>query len=296
MGGPFVWDESGADMSTCLFTGWDWHMPIPEGTDMFDCKLENSFEIRTIEPLKSYRYLYDGLECSYDIEFTTAREPYYQRLAEIGESEVRQGMADLVAEVPGEVTTGHYEQYGLMNGTLEINGETVELSDAVCLKDRSWGPRKLTIPMEKKRVGYASAMVSPEHAFHVWTVSDLPWDDDPMVGTTERFSSGYYVRDGQLGELVKGSRRCLERGEDGRPVREVIEGVDSLGRELYADGESTGCVLRWPGCYGDYQVFICLMKWSIDGHEDVAGEIQDYMMFRTYRLFMEKSRSLELMP
>ena len=294
MGGPFIWDDTGADMSTCLFTGWDWHQPIPEGADMFDFKLESSFEIRTNEPQSSYRYAYDGLECSYDIVYTAAREPYYQRLAERDDDrKVRQGMYDLVREAPGELTTGHYEQYGFMNGTLQVNGETVELDDAVCLKDRSWGPRRLVIPMEKKRVGYASALVNADHAFHAWSVSDRPWDDDPLIDTEEQFTAGYYVRDGELGELVSGTRRCLERGEDGRPIREVIEGKDHLGRDLYAEGESTGCVLRWPGCFGDYMVFICQMKYSIDGQEDVPGEIQDYMMFRTYRRFMARSRSLE---
>lgn len=290
MGGPFIWDDTGADMSTCLFTGWDWHLPIPDGADMFDFKVESSFEIRTIDPQKQYRYLYDGRECRLDLVYTAAREPYYQRAKEGTANQVRAGMSDLVADA-GEVTTGHYEQYGTMTGWLDVYGERVPVNDAVCLKDRSWGPRRVLIPMEKARVGYASAMISSEHAFHVWSVSDRPWDDDPLVDTEEPFTSGYYVRDGKLGELFSGVRKCLERGEDGRPVREVIEGKDSLGRELYAEGESTGCVLRWPGCYGDYMVFICLMRYRIDGHTDVPGEIQDYMSFRTYRRFMAEHRN-----
>ena len=92
MGGPFIWDDSAADMSTCLFTGWDWHQPIPEGANMFDFQLESSFEIRTIEPQREYRYRYEGLECSFDAVYTAAREPYYQRLEKTGEREVRQGM------------------------------------------------------------------------------------------------------------------------------------------------------------------------------------------------------------
>ena len=292
MGGPFIWDDSAADMSTCLFTGWDWHMPIPEGADMFDHRMESSFECRTIEPLKRYRYLYDGLECQYDLAYTAAREPYYQHQVEGSKSDVRDGMADLVADVEGDVTTGHYEQYGLMSGTLDIHGERVELSDCVCLKDRSWGPRRVIIPMQKKRVGYCSAMESADHAFHIWSISHKPWDDDPLEGTTEDIVSGYYVKDGQLGEVLSGTRRCLERGEDGRPVRELVEATDTLGRELYAEGESTECVLRWPGCYGDYMVFIVQMKYNLGDATDVPGEVQDYMEFRTYRRFMAEHRNL----
>jgi hypothetical protein len=295
MGGPFIWDDTGADMSTCLFTGWDWHQPIPEGAEMFDHRVDSSFAIETLEPQKRYRYTYDnGIECAYDLVYTAAREPYYQRQVEGTDNEVRQGMYDLVADVSSEdVTTGHYEQYGLMSGSLDINGERVTLTDCVCIKDRSWGPRKVIIPMDKKRVGYPSAVASPDHAFHVWSISDKPWDDDPLTGTSEGIVSGFYVKDGQLGELLTGSRRCLERGEDGRPIREVVEATDTLGRELYAEGESTGCVLRWPGCYGDYMVFISLMKWRFDGLEDVPGEVQDYMQFRTYRRYMVGQRDLE---
>lgn len=293
MGGPFIWDDTGADMSTCLFTGWDWHQPIPEGAEMFDHRLESTFECRTIKPFEEYRYLYDGLECKYDLVYRASREPYYQREVEGSKDEVRDGMADLMTDAKGDVTTGHYEQYGVMNGTLEIYGERVELRDSVCLKDRSWGPRKVLIPMDKKRVGYASAMASPDHAFHVWAISDLPWDEDPMVDTTEGIVSGYYVKDGERGEVLSGTRRCLERGEDGRPVREVIEATDTLGRELYAEGESTGCVLRWPGCYGDYMVFIVLMKYTLGDATDVPGEVQDYHAFRTYRRFMLEQRDLE---
>lgn len=298
MGGPFIWDDSGADMSACLFTGWDWHMPIPEGAEMFDHVLESSFAIATIEPQRQYLYTYEGRECRYELTYRAAREPYYQRAVEGSANDVRDGMYDLVADVPGAFTTGHYEQYGLIDGTLEIHGERVVLADCVCLKDRSWGPRRVIIPMDKKRVGYASAMVAEDHAFHVWAISQLPWDEDPLSDTTEQIVSGYYVKDGRLGEVLTGTRRCLQRGPDGRPVRELIEATDTLGRELHAEGESSGCVLRWPGCYGDYQVFICLLRWTIDGHSDVPGEVQDYMQFRTYRRFMlgQPDREAAMVP
>jgi hypothetical protein len=292
MGGPFIWDDTGADMSTCLFAGWDWHQPIPEGADMFDLTTESTYQVEMIDPLREYRYRYNGRECQYDLVFTAAREPYYQRQLDGTDNDVRDGMADLVTDSRRE-KTGHYEQFGLMNGTLNIYDETVELSDCVVLKDRSWGPRKILIPSEKKRVGYASAMASTDHAFHVWSISHLPWDADPMTDTTEQISSGYYVKDGKLGEVLHGTRRCLERGPDGRPVRELIEATDTLGRQLHAEGESTGCVLRWPGCFGDYMVFICLMKYTLGGESDVWGEVQDYHSFRTYRKYMLGQRDHE---
>ena len=93
---------------------------------MFEHSMDNTFAIETLDPLRQYRYRYDnGIECAYDLVYTAAREPYYQRAAEGSKSDVRDGMYDLVADVPGEFTTGHYEQYGLMSGTLDVNGERV---------------------------------------------------------------------------------------------------------------------------------------------------------------------------
>src|SRR5262245_41022034 len=83
LGGPLTCDDAGPDVSSCLFTGWDWHQSIPAGADMFDHRVESSFAIETIEPQKRYRYTYDNrIECAYDLVYEAAREPYYQRQVE----------------------------------------------------------------------------------------------------------------------------------------------------------------------------------------------------------------------
>jgi len=285
MAGPMIWDDTGDEFSTCLHTGWDWHMPIPQGADMFDFTLENSFAIETIEPLVSYRHTYDAPGCSFDLTYTADREPYYMKMAD---GEVNTGMADFIQEVKEPVPTGHYEQYGLMNGTLVVNGETVDVVDAAVLRDRSWGPRKTIQPMNKWRGSYCFARGSAHNAFNLFSLNQTPWEQDPIEGTTEKVVSGFYVRDGVEGSLVDGTHRA-ERGPDGRPLRQIIDAVDHLGRELHAESELVSFV-KWHSLYGDYMAFWCYSDWTFDGHTRAPGEVQDYFMCRHYSKWMRQKR------
>jgi hypothetical protein len=92
------------------------------------------------------------------------------------------------------------------------------------------------------------------------------------------------VKDGIKGDLVGGTRRCLERDERGRSRRELIEATDHLGRSLHAEAE----LVTWYKftLYSDWLDIFSLAKWRFDGQE-VWGESQDYMLFRQYRRMME---------
>jgi hypothetical protein len=287
-GGPTVWDDTGADMSTIRHWGYDMHMPIPEGAEPFEVALANGMTIRTLEPQKKYKYEYEGVGCEIDLTYEAAREPYYLKLEE---GTVPGGVRDLVKEVSEKVTTGHYEQFGYINGRINLEGEEIEVADSFAMKDRSWGPRPILGHMDRPRVGYCCAAASPDHAYHVWTATDLPWDEDPVENAIDRVTSGYYVEDGVVGDLVEGTRQVIERGEDGRMVREIIEAKDHLGRELHAEAESTGAVIRWPGLYGDLMYFAHLTNVTLNGTPGVPAETHDWMMFRVYSRFMERSRS-----
>jgi hypothetical protein len=287
MGGPVVFDTSGEELSTCLHTGWDWHMPIPDGAEMFDFKLENSLAIEMLEPQVSYRLGYDAPGCSFDLTYSADHRPYYMKLDD--KQEVNAGMADLVQDVSEPVQTGHYEQYGRIDGTLVVNGETVDVVDAAVLRDHSWGARKVIQPLVKWRGGYCFARGSADNAFNLFAVNQQPWEEDPFEDTTEQVVSGFYIKDGIEGALVSGERRCVERGSDGRPLRETIEAKDHLGRTLQADGEVV-CMVKWPALYGDYMVFWCYEAWSFDGHTDAPGELQDYIMCRHYSRWMRSKR------
>jgi hypothetical protein len=275
MAGPWLIDPTGDEMSTCLYNGFDWHLPLPDGADMFDLSLENGYSVRTVTPQLAYRHTYQAPGCEFDLTFTADRAPVAMQSA--GDV-VNRGMRDFVQDVAAK-RTGHYEQTGVMSGSLVIEGESIEVRDAAVIKDRTWGPRRILIGQRKPRGSYLFARADKDNSFQAFAMSDLAWEDDPIVGVPDPVVHGFYVKDGVEGRLVSGTRRVLERHPDGRPIRETLEAVDEHGRQLVATGEIVS-LLKWHSPYGGVMTYWCYENWSFDGHVDAPGELQDWLMGR----------------
>lgn len=279
VGGPVFWDFEVGSISDCLHFAYDQHLPIPHDAEMFDFTLSNGLSVRTVNPQKSLRLTYSGPECRFDLVFDASHEPCYVGLEKDKDNP---GLADWVVKIDEpEITTGHYDHFGRINGQLEIRGEAIDVRNAAALRDRSWGPRRMVSTQNRLRGAYTYAMSPDDNGFLAFSSSELPLEDDPIIGTTERVTAGYYVKDGELGRLVSGTRQC-ERSPDGRPVRERIEAVDDRGRKLVAEGEISS-LLEWPGLFGNTLVYWALQRWSFDGYQDAPGEVQDHMLFRHHR-------------
>ncbi|GAA5149107.1 hypothetical protein GCM10023321_12490 [Pseudonocardia eucalypti] len=277
MAGPWFVDDTGDEMSTALYNGFDWHLPVPDGADMFDVEFENGYAVRTVTPQLAYRHTYRAPGCEFDLTFTADRPPVAMLSA--GE-EVNRGMRDFVQDVERHAT-GHYEQTGVMNGSLRIEGEAIDVVDAAVIKDRTWGPRRILIGQPKPRGSYTFARADRDNSFQAFAMSDRDWETDPLVGAADPVVHGFYVRDGVQGRLVSGVRRVLERRPDGRPVREELDAVDEHGRELHAVG-TVRSLMKWHSPYGGVMTFWCYEDWSFDGHRDAPGELQDWTMGRQF--------------
>jgi hypothetical protein len=275
MAGPWFVDDTGDEMSTCRYNGFDWHMSIPDGADMFDLTCENSYSVQTLEPQRRYRHSYRAPGCEFDLTFTADRLPVAMQSAG---AVINTGMRDFVQDVE-RAATGHYEQTGVMNGSLVLEGEAIEVRDAAVIKDRTWGPRRILIEQRKPRGSYLFARADRDSSFQAFAMSDRPWEQDPIVGAPDPVVHGFYVRDGVPGRLVSGTRRVLERHPDGRPVRETLDALDEHGRELHAVGEIVS-LLKWHSPYGGVMTHWCYESWSFDGHADAPGELQDWLMGR----------------
>ena len=273
MGGPVLLDASSEDLATSRHTGWGWHLPIPPGADMFDFALANTFTCETLRPQHEYRHTYNGAGCSFDLTYTADGPP-------MAMSSAGGGLSDFVGETSEQVATGHFEQFGAMNGTLELDGEHIEVIDAGVFRDRSWGPRPVLQTQDKARGALLFARAGRDHAFQAWAMSSLPWQQDPILDTTENVASGFYIKDGTVGALVSGTRRVIERAPSGRVMREIVEATDEHGRTLHAEGRTTAGI-RWPGIYGDITAFWCHERWTLDGH-DAPGELQEWIMCRHF--------------
>lgn len=278
--GPAMWDHSGEDVYNCLYYGWDQHLAIPDGAEMFNFALSNSLSCRMIDPQQEYRFRYDRHGVKFDLTWTAMAEPHYMKLDISGDEDP--GIKNWVKK-DGDFSVGHYEQSGWFTGDLEINGERFEI-DCGALRDRGWGPRHADVA-DPLRAGWPYVFASPDSAWHLYDPQTaLTFDEDPIDGTTETVTTGFYIRDGIKARVLGGTRRA-ERGRDGRVLTQVIDAVDELGRELHAEGQSLNW-LKWP-INSDILNWWSLVRWQYDG-QTVYGNDQDFMSFRHYRRYWRR--------
>ena len=160
-----------------------------------------------------------------------------------------------------------------------LNGETIEI-DTWCERDHSWGARSLR---NDARGNFPWAIASETSAFQVYAMTDLPPDEDPVDGTTERIAAGWYLKDGKYGSLRSGDWRVLDRAPNGQPLRMQAVATDSLGREFYAEGRATNN-LNWHG-YPYLWEWWGQVEWQFDG-QTCYGEHMDYLPLQLGRKYL----------
>lgn len=262
VGGVALWDPSGRNTYDCRYHNVGDTVPLPEGAEMFDFTTDNGLRVESVEPLHSYRLEYHNLDCDLALSWDGFMDPHDTGLPPGSE----------------EWGKGHYDQSGRMTGTITVAGEELAIA-CYSQRDHSWGPRRWRT---NPRSDFPWAIVDERNAFQLFAISDLPVDDDPVEGTTERVITGWYLRDGEISHLSSGTRRVVERDADGRPLQVELEATDELGRVLQAQGRCHNA-LNWHG-YQMYQWW-CLAEWSFDGLQG-WGEEQDLYPFHQSRRFM----------
>jgi hypothetical protein len=241
-GGPALWDPSGEEVYDCLFYDWRWHQPLTGPLDFADFRLPNSLRHQVVDPMQRYRLTYAELGLDLDVEWTALMGPH-----ELGHGAVS--------------APRHFDQPGRMRGTATLDGERLDV-DCYSLRDRTWGAHR---PGARRSGDYLWAIASPESHWHAITIAGKKPGVDAVVG-------GYLVREGVLGELVKGKRLVRERRARA-PARVELEAEDDRGRPLHAAGE-VRTALRWLGWPGR-MTFWTLTKWQWDGVQGY-GEDQEF--------------------
>ena len=244
-GGPALWDPSGEETYDCRFYDWRWLQPGTGPLKFQDFRLPNSLRHEVLEPLHKYRLSYAELGLELDLEWTALMPPH-----EINYS-----------GLPMMRGARHFDQAGQVSGSLVLDGERLTV-DCYSLRDRTWGPHRAGA---SRSGDYLWAIASPDEHWHVVTIAGA----EPGVDTVMH---GYLVRDGELGELIRGERRVLARRR-GAPVRVVLDAEDDRGRSLHAEGE-VRTALRWFGWPGRL-AFWTLTDWQWDGRHG-WGEDQEF--------------------
>jgi hypothetical protein len=251
--GVALWDPTGDTEVDCLWHDFTVH-PF-KGRDVWDFTLDNGVTLITceaVEKLKTYHMTYkapEGVEI--DVTWNALMEP----------------VPLAVPEQWKEWAPRHYDHFGRMTGNIKVEGNEYEV-DCWAGHDRSFGPHKMTAT---GRGTWCWGVSSEKRGFIGHVLSNEPPETDPVFGTTESVKGGWYMDDGKVGAFVSGERTC-ERGDDTRPLKEVIDAVDEHGREVHIEGTTRNALL-FTG-FPELPWWWSFTDWEING-EIGYGETQD---------------------
>ena len=270
VGGVALWDPSGANIHDCLFYRRDDCLALPDGADMFDFTLDNSLAVRTVEPLRAYHYTFNNNGLEVDVVWKAIMEPEAFPLNEL--------LIGWTTDA-GTAPVGHYDQAGRLRGTIVLDGERLEI-DCYSMKDRSWGPRHSSQAMSG---GYSWAIASESSYFCLAGLTPETGRADRLPDAPDSVlaDAGWYMADGKLGYLQEGERRVASRGDDGRPLQEVLSARDHLGRSIEAIGRHRSQFMFVP-MYNIFFMWWDQVVWEFDG-QVAYGECQEWFPIRDFR-------------
>jgi hypothetical protein len=208
VGGPIIWDPSGCHTWNCLYNDWQHIQAIPTGARKYDFTAANSLTVQMIEPAMKYGIAYDRLGCRIELEWTA--------IANANETAMEEHAYGASTE-----SRFHFEQAGRIRGTVELRGERCEI-DCFSMRDCSYGRRVLGTTAKG---GYFWAIADERTAFHAQTRGQ--YGEEAVVG-------GFLLRDGEMHDLVSGTRRIVQAGAY-TPASWVLEATDGLGRTIQAE-------------------------------------------------------------
>jgi hypothetical protein len=254
LGGPAMWDPSGAFSWDCLYFDWHHIQAMPPGAEKFRFTADSSLSVEVLEPRRRYRLGYDANGFALELEWTAVSD-----LHDFAGIEVRAG---------GEPATDrlHVEQCGRMRGHIDHQGRTLDV-DCFSMRDTSFGHRSFDAMATGS---YFWAIASPDSAFHAVTVGE--GDEQQVVG-------GFLLRDGEMATLAHGTRRITQRGRY-TPATFDFEATDELGRRLAVTARSTSDLLFWgfPRC----GIVWSLLAVELDGTM-AWGDMQEFSPLERFR-------------
>ena len=255
LGGPILWDGSGAHTWDCLYHDWHHFQTIPQGAEKFDFKSHTSLEVRVLEPRQQYQLRYDHAGFKLDLKWTGIEEPHHFLGMEI--------------EATGMTAENrmHFEQMGRATGTIDLRGETLAV-DCNALRDSSWGVRQMD---GVKRGSYFWAIADDSNAFHAQVMGE---------GDTMRVVGGFLKLDGVTASLVGGQRIVNEMGEV-TPRRFDLTLEDEAGRSLAL--KARVCSDLMVNFYPRVQVVWSLLEADFGGGKHGWGDIQEFQPMEQFR-------------
>ena len=201
-GGLYVWRGDKRTATAAELCGWTNHMSDAALTnDIQNYRLENSYGIEVIEPLKRHRMTYS--------------DP------------ARKNSVDLLYEAlipPVMFGDGnHIEQPMRVSGELILRGKRY-IVDCHCIRDRSWGKprREDNIPLPP--ISWMTGVFNKDFMF-CCNVFDQASQKHELTGSfvmadEKTLAAGWVYRDGKLNEIARARKNCAPRGRNARPAQD----------------------------------------------------------------------------
>lgn len=255
VGGPVVWDASGAHVEDCLYYDWHHMQTMPSAAQKFDFHSRNSLTVSVVEPRKKYRLGYDDNGFKLDLIWSALSEPHHIDTMEVSST-----------GVPNH-NRMHMEQVGRVAGQICLAGENIDV-DCYAIRDTSWGVRDFD---GVRRGSYFWAIADATTAFHVMTMGDE--SDQEVVG-------GFLMLDGKCA-TVKSGRRFNTRM--GRLTPDAFDLVleDELGRTASLSAAISSHLL-FNG-YPRMQTVWSLLEATFDNGKRGWGDIQEFQPLERFR-------------
>ena len=266
----------GVALSTiCLNSGrayhyWDadycdlqMHLPMGKDFDLLDYRLDNGLRVRAIEPNMVYEVQYD------DGEGTAIRFIYRSLMPPFDIHDPSQDPM-VAAQAAGSdfswgtAYNGHFDQTGLFDGEVVLNGRRTPFR-CVSTWDHRWGPRS---ERHAHTMSWLHAHFSEGLAVHA--IFDF---DAENRGTELRLTHGYILEDGVVYGLKAGTG-TTERRHEYFPEAKRLEVVDARDRSWVFQGKALTAFpwQAWPNVVG----FNALMQWEDQDGREGLGETQDF--------------------
>lgn len=255
MGGPILWDTTGAHAWDCLYYDWHHIQTIPAHAQKFDFTSQTSLSVDVVKPLEQYRLRYDANGFKMDILWTAIAEPHHFL-----------GM-EMTATGQSAENRMHLEQMGRATGRIEHKGIVYEF-DSFALRDTSWGVRQTD---SVKRGSYFWAIASEQTAFHAQTIGE--GDEQDVVG-------GFLMLDGKVSTLARGQRVVTKMGQL-TPDTFRLSMEDEMGRTAEIEARSSTHLMfnGFPRC----QVVWSLLQADFGDGVKGWGDLQEFQPMEQFR-------------
>jgi hypothetical protein len=211
--------------------------------DLHEYRLENSYSVKIIEPLKRYVLSYSdpGRSNTVNVHIEALQPPVM-----FGDG-------------------NHFEQPMKVIGDLTLRGRQHSI-DCFTVRDRSWGrPRPEDNP-GVPAVSWMSGVFDKDFSFCV-TVLDQKDTSLELSGELARpldktLTGGWMYRDGKLGRVVEAHKRIIRVAGMYLPTYVELQITDEHGRHAHLRGTSVASTV-WQ-VWSNTLLPICQMRWECD--------------------------------